>query len=496
MSNLILKDWTGGIRYTALSQSDKKTSWANARNVELKSSHEGTGICRMKGNINILNNTLPSNTKILGLFEYVKGDSRYMVVNTSEGCFYRFDPQTGILSEPLKFGLSPTARCSYVNFQNGVIVSNGVDDPFHYEFGAEIPVKQCNASRNGVPIRGLGIAEFHNRLFIGVGGTLFYTALGRFDDWTSSDDSGYIANFHNSTASILALEKYGEFLAIHKEGYTFLLSGTSPDDFTISPFTDKGSSSSFGVVNAEGKQFFYNNGVYFLDYNSLMQYKLSDEISPYIKPDLLNLDTDEIRNILAVYNSKKGQILFFMSYINLAGFTVCWIYDFINRCWFKRVQQEVTYACVFDGEIYTGTPDGRILLENFGNTFDGEPIEFFFDTPYFNLGLSSKQKSVEELNILFDYSSVNKFELIYRYNDDDRTEESEAVDSLDPDTLVWDSDEQGLWDICYFSVNTCTPSTFFPPGTFRSLQLSFKGSSLDENFSVFGIEFLNIEMED
>jgi len=496
MNNLILKDWTGGIRYTSLNQSDKNTSWSDAQNVELKSNNEGSGVCRMKGNLNIMKSYLPDNTKILGMFEYVKGDDRYMVVNTSEGCFYEFDPLTGLLSDRLKFGLSSAAKCSYVNFQNGVIVSNGVDDPFHYVHGADIPINQCNAARNNLPIRGQAVAEYHDRLFIGVGGTLYFSALGTYNDWTTSEDAGYIANFHNSRASILAIKKYGEYLAIHKDGFTFLLSGTCPDDFSISPFTDKGSSSSFGVANADGKQFFFDNGVYYLGYNSLMQYKLSDELTPFIKSDLASIDKSKIRNIITLHHSKKNQVWFFMNYLNLAGFTVCWIYDLINKCWFKRVQQEVLCACIFNDEIYTGTADGKILLENYGNTFDEEPIEFFFDTPYFNFGISSKQKSVEELNILFDIECVNKFLLEYKYNDDDRLQDTELVDQLDPDTLIWDSDSQGLWDSYYFSVSTCTPVSFFPPGTFRSLQLSFKGSSIDENFSISGIEFLNIEMED
>jgi hypothetical protein len=339
------------------------------------------------------------------------------------------------------------------------------------------------------------ITEFNNRLFIGAKGTLFYSALGKFDDWTSSEDAGYIADFHNSSASILALKKYGEYLAIHKEGYTFLLTGTSPSDFSVSPFADKGSSSSFSVVNAEGKQFFYNNGVYYLDYNSMFQYKLSDEISPYIKPDLTSVDKTKIRNITAIHYTKKNQIWFFVNYLNLAGYSVCWIYDFVSNCWFKRVQQEILCACIYNDCIYTGTPDGKILKEDFGNSFDGKPIEFYFDTPYFNFGLISKQKCVEELNVLFDYGRINKFQLDYRYNDDDRLEDTENVDQLDSETLLWDNESQGIWDQNYFAVNTCTPVSFFPPGTFRSLQLSFKGSSLDEDFSISGLEFLNIEME-
>lgn len=496
MSNLLLNDWSGGIRYNAVNQSPKNTSWADGINIELKSTHEGYGFCRMNGNENILKTVLPESTGILGLFEYVKQNSKYLIVNTTEGCMYELDIETGLLSEPLKFGLSPTARCSYVNFQNGVIVSNGVDDPYFYEHGAEEPIKQCNAAKNNIPIRSQAIAQFNNRLFIGVGGTLFYSALGRYDDWTTQEDAGYIADFHNSSASILALEKYGEYLAIHKEGYTFLLTGTSPLDFSISPFTDKGSSSSFGVVNAEGKQFFYNEGVYFLEYNSLMQYKLSDEITPYIKPDFTNMDKSKLKNIMMVHYPKKCQIWVYMEYLNLAGYSVCWVYDLISRCWFKRLQQAVSCSCIFDGDLYTGTLDGKILKEDCGESFDGTPIEFSFSTPYFNFGISSKQKTVEELNIIFDSGSKNKFQLSYRYNDDDRIQDSDYIDELDTLTLIWDDNEQALWDTNYYAISTYSPVTFYPSGTFRSLQLNFRGSAFDESICVNSIEILNVEVED
>jgi hypothetical protein len=494
MTNLLLNDWSGGIRYNGLNQTNKRTSWADAYNIELKSTHDGYGFAKMKGNQNILNSILPENTKILGLFEYIKGDNKYLVVNTSEGCFYELDTESGLLSEPLKFGLSPTAKCSYVNFQDGVIVSNGIDDPFFYEHN--MPVRQCNASRSNIPIRSQAIAQFNNRLFIGVGGTLFYSALGRYDDWTTQDDAGYIADFHNSSASILALEKYGEFLAIHKEGFTFLLTGSSPLDFSICPFTDKGSCSSFGVINAEGKQFFYNEGIYFLEYNSLLQYKLSDEITPHIKPDLSNIDRTKIRNIFAIHYPKKCQVWVYMQYLNLAEKSVCWIYDLISHCWYKRIQQDITYACLFDGDIYTGTVDGKILKEDMTETFDGQPIEFCFSTPYFNFGMASKQKTLEELNIIFDYSCINKFQLSYRYNDDDRIQDIEYIDELDTTTMIWDDDIQGLWDVNYYAISIFSPVTFYPAGTFRSLQLNFQGTGIDEGCSVKSIEFLNIEMDE
>ena len=48
---------------------------------------------------------------------------------------------------------------------------------------------------------------------------------------------------------------------------------------------------------------------------------------------------------------------------------VCWIMDrkdLGNLAWYKRRATPVTTACTFNDEIYTGTSDGRILLENYG----------------------------------------------------------------------------------------------------------------------------------
>jgi len=58
---------TGGLNnfssMASLNESENKTDWFDAQNVE---GHKSGGLIKMKGNKNILNTTLPEGTKILG----------------------------------------------------------------------------------------------------------------------------------------------------------------------------------------------------------------------------------------------------------------------------------------------------------------------------------------------------------------------------------------------------------------------------------------------
>jgi len=124
---------TGGLNnfssMASLNESENKTDWFDAQNVE---GHKSGGLIKMKGNRNILNTTLPEGTKILGIWDYTKQGVHYPIIITSEGKLYRLDIETGILSEKYS-ELDKTAKCNFVNFNNGVIISNGVDTPLFYE---------------------------------------------------------------------------------------------------------------------------------------------------------------------------------------------------------------------------------------------------------------------------------------------------------------------------------------------------------------------------
>ena len=86
--------------------------------------------------------------------------------------------------------------------------------------------------------------------------------------------------------------------------------------------------------------------------------------------------------------------MFYIPLLTGIGSNDCFCYDTEAKAWLHRkVPQEVTSAFEFNNEVYIGTKDGKVLKEFFGLTFDGQPIEFYWKSPWFYFGDSSSNKT-------------------------------------------------------------------------------------------------------
>ena len=107
---------------------------------------------------------------------------------------------------------------------------------------------------------------------------------------------GYINNFHTDTDDIAAMHNYKGNLSIYKKNKVYLLTGSSPDDFSIVPFADKGTTAANTVVNVDNKQYFLSNGIYALEQvGELNQIRLGSSISNNITPEFENFDSKRLK---------------------------------------------------------------------------------------------------------------------------------------------------------------------------------------------------------
>lgn len=497
MANYMYYNLHGGVNLvtskTNLEQSSKKVFWSDSKNVEI---YKNNGIARMKGNTKLF--STPDNSAVIGMFEYIKNGEKHLVLNTSNGDFYYYNNDSLILK---KSGLDGTAKPNYINYLNGVVVSNGVDEPFFFELNVQEEIKSCNATDSAdKPIRGKALAVYKGRLWIGDDSTLHFSGLGLFDDWTTANDAGYIANFHNDSSAIVALDIYKEYLAIHKENQTYLLTGSSPDDFSIVPFANKGSVSPFAIVTVENKQYFFNQGVYTLEQiGELNQIRISDEISKNIHSEFAKLDKFRINQCITVPYQEKFQIWFYFPYLDNDYFGVCWIYDYTHKAWFKRqVSQDITTACNYKDMIYIATSDGNVLKEDSGNTFDGDPIDFSWESPFFNFGEPNKKKTIDGLLLTLDTAPTSEFNFSTCADNDTTTTDNEVVVSTtETGTLIWDVNDWGN-EITYWiwspEIETSERTTV--SGSNYSFQLRIDGDSVNNNFGLIGFEFRDVLLDE
>ena len=131
-SQIIFGDLTGGINNVdskeTINASTKKTQTPDMLNVEY---FKLGGIKTMEGNVLVGDK---QDYKIIGGWEYTKGNRRYMIIGLANGDVKIYNPATEEFNLIYTFATA-TDRMSFCNMNNGVVVTNGIDEPIFYEYG-------------------------------------------------------------------------------------------------------------------------------------------------------------------------------------------------------------------------------------------------------------------------------------------------------------------------------------------------------------------------
>ena len=500
-------DLSGGINQsltkTELGLDTKKLYWADAQNIEIL---QNRGIIRQNGNTQFLK--LPVEERITGMCEMKKGTVYNLVITTISGKVYIYTPQGSKLTELSKTitGEHPV----FANFLDGVLVSSSSDSLFYIKNNSDFEVVDCGLNDyEGNPVYSEVISIYNGRVWVADGATLYYSALGTYDDFVTEDDAGYINNFHTNTDSITALKPYKEYLAIYKKNSVYLLTGISQDDFAITPFADKGAYSTRSIVNVENKQYFLNTGIYALEQSGeLNQIQLGSEISRKISPEFDSFNKVSMPYAISLHYESKNQVWFFIPYIDNEYFNTIWINDYINKAWYKRVvPQNITTACIFNDYILTADNTGTIYREDYGTTFDGEPVKFMWKSPFLALNSAHHRKLVDEFYFILDQACDNNFNFeVYKDYDSEYADDTEKIYSIHLEHLIWADEETSeslpcRWalddePIPIWSVSTDTLEKAEISGSNYSVQLCVQGTESSNNCAIIGLQFREIYNDD
>ncbi len=453
------------------------------------------------------------------LIEYPKGTKNFLLA-LSDGRILHFDASIGVLKPAYDFGRE-IAAFAFEYFLDGVVIlpikyTGSAIDGIYYNINATkkadilgfVDTQTARLSGN-TPV---AVCQYAGRLWISAGNTLYYSALGTYNDWATEHDAGYISNFHSSTAKILALKEYSGSLAIYKKYEVFLLTGNDPETFAITKFADKGAAGALSVLTCNNKQYFFNEcGLFSLSYvGELAQIVMSTNRAQNIAKLFERLDLTRIGETILLCLELKNQIWIFPPIQGAAGQREVWIYDWELDGWFIRVIpfEISSAACVF-GEIYTISPEdgGRIFVENKGNTFSQKPIKFKFSTPFFNFSKPTTTKIIDDFEIVCDGTCENNFDF---YISTDYVTESATLPEnvhLDlPNVLVWE-DDTGAHSATNWSGSADAGGAIWSDVIQESLkldifeankavQLHFEGNKEGQDLAIIGFEFKGIVFED
>ena len=123
---------TGGLNtvqgINTINQSVKRTESPEMQNIEY---YKLGGIQSMQGNT--LFGTQFDTNITLG-YEYIYGNEKYMIICTADGKVWIYNKLTNSFDLIYIFH-TPTKRHSICSFNNGIVISNGIDDLVYYQYG-------------------------------------------------------------------------------------------------------------------------------------------------------------------------------------------------------------------------------------------------------------------------------------------------------------------------------------------------------------------------
>lgn len=465
-SQLRFNDLTGGINNVyskeQLNSSTKRTETPDMVNVEY---FKLGGIKTMSGNTKIgVSDFSTQKASIIAGWEYTKGDNRYMLIGLDNGEVRVYDES---LDKPdldencfrliYKFPTS-TNRMSFCNMNNGVVITNGIDDLLFYEcdrnircegyistdgtrhilgeetkFGIDIRVGDgldingstyyveeiesetslyvdrdiedddevlsykakladtslCNAYLTNTdpdvktgelmhtPIRGLAIQFYNGRLWVGGKNGLFYSPIGEYNNWDIFNDAGVMYDFYNDSSEIKALGLYSEYLMVHREFYTYIITMTGDTtSIAVKPFSNVTCESQQSWIVSNTKYFVYSKE--FMDIYPLVQHTifndkfLGEPITQKVRNIFKQVPPSRVSEIFCVSRPKERQMLFYLPTVDGSGSNTALIFDFQTKSFLLRKlpnQCNVTCAFNFNNDVYVGTSDGLVLKEFTGRNF-------------------------------------------------------------------------------------------------------------------------------
>ena len=179
----------------------------------------------------------------------------------------------------------------------------------------------------------------------------------------------------------------------------------------------------------------------------------------------------------------------------------------MNKVWYKRIlPQNITYMCNFRNNILSSDSSGKVYIEDFGTTFNGQNIDFMWKSPFLSLSNIHHRKMIDEFYFILDDEKDNKFNFyVYKDYDGNCSDDKELIYSRNLSQLVWAKDDENI-DISKWSIDTNEAPIWTINadilekaeicGSCFSVQLCVEGTEIDDNCAIIGLQFREVYNDD
>ena len=145
-------------------------------------------------------------------------------------------------------------------------------------------------------------------------------------------------------------------------------------------------------------------------------------------------------------------------------------------------------------------------MEDINNSFDGEPIQFIWKSPFLSLGNPTVRKTIDEFYFILDESQENNFTYsIFKNYDSESQDDKDTIYSTNTENLIWskensnielndkwsDEENEAIWALDVESMYKAEISE-----ANYAIQLCVEGDKLENNIAIIGVQFKEIYCED
>jgi len=343
-----------------------------------------------KGNTKFVPQRVPGGVQTLMIFykNNLDGTVSSQLLAASPTNLYKYD--NGWVS--IKSGLS-SGFFSFLNYQQGVddiiIMSNGIDPMLKYN-GNTV------ANLGGTPPRARSISLHYERIWATVDrlhpNRVYYSDDLNPENWqTGLDEGGFIELPTWDGGVCIGLSTIFDDVVIFKTYNIWKINGTYPGEYQkVQVFSSTGAIAERSIANAGTVAFFLaKDGIYI--YDGMQTHLISQPIK------------DIIKNMNKAYADKAVGVFYDNRYILAipegdSAENNCIIeYNLDTKQFIIKRGFNVNTFLVYDNKLIFSNNQGYVLEYDKGDTFDGQPIVAYWDTPYTNLGAPNVVKRSTEM---------------------------------------------------------------------------------------------------
>lgn len=450
-------------------------------------------------------NTTPMSVgaAVRGLATFNTANGQQHLMSMSGTRLYTISTGDGSLTTVADTLTTSTKPASFITFQGVLILLNEDNAPQTWDGQGDLrPLQGWPPAISGLTPGNPAFGEIYaNRLVVAGDdanpSVLYISELENPENFTpspaqggSESDPGAIQISPGDGERITGLKtlylpvESREVLLVFKERSTYMLTGSGASSFAVEKLSGEFGAVSHRSIVTVGNDilFLSEEGITAISTATVQGNLTTQFISRNLQPQVDDLNRQLLANSWAVHLRDRNEIWWGVTEAGSTQNQRILVFNYSNgkSIWSRR--SGITAACATEhnGILYTGTYNGFLQQQLVGSSYNGDPINWVYRTPFYDFGTPRQRKRIREVELYckqlatMDVTVNTAWDIRRNASAQQNrtlTTQLHQGSALYGGTSLYGSETYGL-----AGVNVVT---LVPNGSGRQFQLEFSGNAAD-----------------